>query len=174
MKKILFAISVFVYTLLIAISSNAQKTTVPDAVQKSFNEHFKNATIARWMPIRDSYIACYTQGKGYNDAYFTDDGEFKGVGHHITTDLLPMHVQAKLDDSYAGYEITELYQFDCVENGICFFAVLKNQKSELILKLNTYGDVAYSKKTRIKTAGVSEPMIASKENTDNKANKANK
>ena len=163
MKKILFAISVLVYTLLIAISSNAQKITVPDAVQKSFNVHFKNATIARWMPIHESYIACFTQGKGYNDAYFTVDGEFKGVGHHITSDNLPMHVQAKLDDSYAGYEISELYQFDGVENGISFYAVLKNQKNEVILKLNTYGEVAYSKKTRIKTAAVTEPMIASKD-----------
>src|SRR5436190_2679238 len=164
MKKILFSIAVFVYCLLIAISSNAQGKDIPAEVQKTFDEHFKNAQVARWVPIQDSYVATFTQGKGYKDAYFTENGEFKGVGRYITIDILPVSIQEKLNNSYNGYEIMELYQFDCVESGICFFASLKNAKNELVLKLDGTGDVSYSKKSKIKVAQkAEEPMLASKD-----------
>src|ERR1044072_7383018 len=134
MKKILFSSSVLIYCLLVAISSNAQTTDVPAEVQKAFDEHFKNASVARWVPIQDSYVATFTQGQGYKDAYFTTEGEFKGVGRYISVDLLPVSAQEKIN-TYPNYELTQLYQFDCTESGICFFAVLKNAKSELTLKL---------------------------------------
>ena len=163
MKKILFSVAVLVYCLLIATSGNSQGTYVPAEVQNSFSNHFKNAKIARWVPIQDSYVASFTEGQGYKDAYFTNDGEFKGVGRFITVDLLPMSAQEKLN-SYSNYEIIELYQFDSIENGICFFAVLENQKHRLTVKMDTYGDVSYSKKDRIKEIQkVSETLAVAKE-----------
>jgi hypothetical protein len=159
MKKFLFCGAVFIYCLLVANTGKAQATEAPADVQKAFNEHFKNAEVARWIPIQDSYVATFTQGQGYKDAYFTTDGEFKGVGRYITIDMSPISVQEKIKNAYANYEITELYQFDCVESGICFFAVLKDEKKELILKLDGTGDVSYSKKTKIKDlTKVSEPL----------------
>jgi hypothetical protein len=161
MKKILFSSSVLIYCLLIAITSNAQMTDVPADVQKAFDEHFKNATIARWAPIQDSYVACFTQGQGYKDAYFTNEGEFKGVGRYISTDLLPISAQEKINSNYSNYEVTELYQFEGVESGISFFAVLKNAKNELTLKIDAVGDVSYSKKNKVKDgAKMSEPLAA--------------
>src|SRR6476660_1675796 len=129
MKKILFSSSVLIYCLLVAVSSNAQVTDVPSDVQKAFNEHFKNATVVRWVPIQDSYVASFTQGQGFRDAYFTTEGEFKGVGRYISVDLLPVSAQEKINNTYPGYELTQLYQFDCTESGISFFAVLKNAKN---------------------------------------------
>ena len=162
MKKILFAATVLVYTLLIALSSNAQKAAVPPAVEKSFNEQFKNAQLLGWKPVLNSYIAGFTENHIYREAYFTEDGEFKGVGHHITSDVLPTHIQKKLAERYSGYEITDLYQFDCSEEGICFFVVLKNTKTELIVKMNSYGDVTHVKRTKINPNPATEPMVASK------------
>jgi hypothetical protein len=160
MKKILFSSAVFIYCLLIAITSNAQTTDVPTDVQKAFDEHFKNATIVRWVPIQDSYVASFTQGQGFRDAYFTNEGEFKGVGRYISVDLLPVSAQEKIN-TYPNYELTQLYQFDCTESGICFFAVLKNAKSELTLKLDAVGDISYSKKNKIRDGSkMSEPLAA--------------
>src|SRR6476620_6603566 len=136
MKKILFSSTVLIYSLLVAISSNAQTTNVPSDVQKAFDEHFKNASVARWAPIQDSYVATFTQGQGYRDAYFTNEGEFKGVGRYISADLLPISAQEKINSSYSNYELSQLYQFESVENGISFFAVLKNAKNELTLKMD--------------------------------------
>ena len=161
MKKILLAVTVLVYSLLAAISGNSQGTTVPAAVQNSFNDHFKNVQYARWVPIRNSYVVSFTEGQDFRDAYFTNDGEFKGIGRHITTDLLPMYVQTKLSDySYNGYEIIELYQFDCVENGICFYASLQGPKNKLVLKMDSYGDISYSKKTKIKNNSAVNEQLA--------------
>ena len=151
MKKLLFAVTVFVYTLLITISSNAQKVAVPADVQKSFNDHFKNTQYSRWVQLKDAFVSTFTEdGTNWEDAYFTNEGEFKGIGKHITTDRLPMFVQQKID-SYPNYELIELYQYECNENGLCFIAHLQNNQHKLILKMSPYGDVTYSVKNRIKT-----------------------
>jgi len=161
MKKIFFASSVLIYCLLITVSSNAQTTDVPSDVQKAFDEHFKNATIVRWVPIQDSYMASFTQGQGFRDAYFTNEGEFKGVGRYISVDLLPVSAQEKINSGYSNYEVTQLYQFDGTESGIAFFAVLKNAKTELTLKLDAVGDITYSKRNKIRDgAKMSEPLAA--------------
>ena len=161
MKKILFTSSVLIYCLLVAVSSNAQSTNVPSDVQRAFDEHFKNATVARWVPIQDSYVATFTQGQGYRDAYFTTEGEFKGVGRYISVDLLPITAQEKINSTYGNFEMSQLYQFDEVENGISFYAVLKNAKNELILKMDGTGDVSFSKRNKIKEGSkMSEPMAA--------------
>jgi len=161
MKKILFSSSVLIYCLLVAVSSNAQATDVPADVQKAFNEHFKNAEVTRWVPIQDSYVAAFTQGQGYKDAYFTTEGEFKGVGHYISIDLLPISAQEKINANYSNYEVSQLYQFESVESGISFYAVLKNAKNELTLKLDAVGDVSFSKRNKIKDgAKMSEPMAS--------------
>ena len=161
MKKILFSGSVFIYCLLVAVSSNAQVADVPTDVQKAFNEHFKNAQVTRWVPIQDSYVASFTQGQGFRDAYFTTEGEFKGVGRYISIDLLPISAQEKITSNYSNYELTQLYQFESVESGISFYAVLKNAKNELTLKLDAVGDISYSKRNKIKDgAKMSEPLAA--------------
>ena len=152
MKKILFAVTVFVYTLLIAISSNAQKVAVPAGVQKSFNANFKNSQYSRWVQIKDAFVATFSEdGTGWRDAFFTNEGEFKGVGKFITRDRLPMFVQERIDNDPSGYELIELYQYECNENGICFIAHLRNEKHDLILKMSPYGDVTYSVKRKLKT-----------------------
>ena len=161
MKKILFTSAVLIYCLLITVASNAQMTDVPSDVQKAFNEHFKNATIVRWVPIQDSYVASFTQGQGFRDAYFTTEGEFKGVGRYISVDLLPISAQEKINSTYSNYDVTQLYQFESVESGISFFAVLQNEKNELTLKIDAVGDVSFSKRNKIKDATkMSEPLAA--------------
>jgi hypothetical protein len=161
MKKILFSSSVFIYCLLVAISSNAQATEVPSDVQKAFDEHFKNTQVTRWVPIQDSYMATFTQGQGFKDAYFTTEGEFKGVGRYISIDLLPISAQEKINSTYSNYDVTQLYQFESVESGISFYAVLKNAKNELTLRIDAVGDVSFSKRNKIKEgAKMSEPLAA--------------
>jgi hypothetical protein len=150
MKKLLFAATVFVYSLLIALSSNAQGKTIPAEVQQSFNDHFK-PQYSRWVQLKDAFVVTFTEdGTTWRDAYFTSDGAFKGVGKYITTDRLPMFVQERIN-SYAKAELIELYQYECNENGLCFFAHLRDSKHDLILKMSPYGDITYSVKNRIKT-----------------------
>jgi len=162
MKKILFAAAVSLYCLLIALTSNAQGIQVPAEVQNSFNAHFKNAQMSRWVAIQDSHVATFTMdGQNWRDAYFTNDGDFKGVGRHITPDQLPITVQEKLNNDYGTFDIIELYQFDCTETGTCYFATMRNEKSNLTLKLDDLGYVAYSKKDKIKQIAKTSDALAS-------------
>ncbi len=153
MKKLIFALTVLAYCLLVAVTSNAQQSlNVPKPVKESFNANFKNSQYSRWVQIKDAFVATFSEdGTNWRDAYFTNDGEFKGVGKYITSDRLPIFVQQRIDNDLSRYELIELYQYECNENGLCFFARLRNDKHELILKMSPYGDVTYSAKSRIKT-----------------------
>ena len=152
MKKQFFAVTVLAFGLLITITSSAQQTiNVPKSVKGSFEDHFKNTQYSRWVQIHETFVATFTEdGTTWNDAYFSNDGEFKGIGKYITSDRLPRFVHQTID-SYPSYEMIELYQYECNEAGLCFFAHLRNNKHELILKMSPYGDVTYAVKSRIKT-----------------------
>ena len=151
MKKIIFAATVLMYCLLTAFSSSAQGSIdVPQPVKDAFNSHFKNSDFQRWVMIKDSYVATFKADDKWRDAYFTKDGEYKGIGKYITMDLLPVSVQETLANSYSGYEVSELYQWECTDSGLSYFAVLKNAKNELTLQLSPYGDVSFSQKSKIK------------------------
>jgi hypothetical protein len=152
MKKQFFAVTVLACCLLLAVTSNAQQgINVPKPVQRSFNDHFKNTQYSRWVQIHEVFVATFTEdGTTWRDAYFTDEGEYKGIGKYITGDRLPMFVHQTID-SYPSYETIELYQYECNEAGLCFFAHLRNNKHELILKMSPYGDVSYAVRSKVKT-----------------------
>jgi|SRR5215831_378632 len=162
MKKIIFAAAVLVYSLLISITSHAQQgINVPQAVKESFTGQFKNSQFERWVKLHDMYVATFTtEGNSWRDAYFTEEGEFKGVGKYVTTDALPMFAAQSIKEKYPDYEVFELYQYECMENGLCFFAVLRDNAHQVILKLDTNGDVAYSQKTKLKGAKTQNADIA--------------
>jgi len=161
MKKIIFAGTVLMYCLLTAITSNAQQSIdVPQSVQESFNSHFKNSEFKRWVMIKDSYVATFKADEKWRDAYFTKDGEYKGIGKYITVDLLPVMVQQTLTNNYPGYEVSELYQWECTDNGLSYFAILKNDKHEMTVQLTPYGDVTFSQKNKIKEPKVPTASMA--------------
>src|SRR5204862_1397592 len=163
MKKILITATALFSTLLLCIGSNAQGTAVPSEVLSSFNAHFKNPQMSRWVAIHDSHVATFTMdGQNWKDAYFTDEGDFKGVGHYITFDQLPLGVQETLNNNYSNFGIIELYQFESTESGIGFFATMRNEKNTLTLKLDDLGYVAYSKRDKIKQPKVSDAMATLK------------
>jgi len=153
MKKLIFAVTVLAYCLLIGITSKAQSDIkIPKAVKESFNNHFKNSQYSRWVHIKEAFVATYSEdGTNWRDAFFSEEGEFKGVGKFITRDRLPMFVQQSIDNNPRSYELIELYQYECNENGICYFAHLRNDKHDLILKMSPFGDVTYAVRNKLKT-----------------------
>ncbi|HEV8285990.1 MAG TPA: hypothetical protein VGQ09_16895 [Chitinophagaceae bacterium] len=150
MKKIISAVTVSLCCLLHTTVLNAQTSTVPAVVKESFNNHFKNSQFSRFVQLGDIYVFVFSQGEEYRDAYFTKDGEFKGVGRYIPASMLPIMVREKIEGSYYDYKLSELYQYDCTENGLCFCAILKNDKYKLILRMTPAGEVIADQKTRIK------------------------
>lgn len=163
MKKLIFAATVLAYCLLVSISSNAQEgIDVPQPVKESFTGQFKNSDYQRWVKLHDMYVATFSVGGTWKDAYFGEDGEFKGVGKFITLDLLPVFAMQSINEKYPDYEVFELYQYECLENGICFYAVLKNDKHEMMIKMSSNGEVTYSQRSKIKGTKVAGTDIAVK------------
>jgi len=161
MKKIIFAVTVLFYCLLVSISSQAQESIkVPQPVQASFIDHFKTSDYQRWVAVKDAFVVTFKQDGKWRDAYFMADGEYKGLGKYITTDLLPVFVQQTISSNYPNYEISELYQYECMTNGLSYFAVLKNDKHKLTLQITPYGDVTMSKKSKIGENKISTAAMA--------------
>lgn len=152
MKNIISAVTISACCL-ITITACGQKVDAPIAVKSSFYNHFKDVQTSRWTKTFGAYVSTFTQGGDYRDAYFTSEGEFRGVGRFITLEFLPMMIKEKLDKEFSKYGILELYQYDCIQEGLCFYAVLKNSKYELILKMDPNGEIVFSRKSRIKTEG---------------------
>jgi len=165
MKKVIFAVSLLAYCLLVAISGKAQQgIDVPREVKESFAKNFRNSEFERWMQIQDSYVATFKENNVWRDAYFTEDGEYKGTGKYITLDFLPIAVQKSLSDKYSVFEISELYQYEGSETGLSFYAVLRNAKNELILQFSSYGDITFSKKNKIREGNPTMSDIAVNKN----------
>ena len=161
MKRSIFAVAVLMYCLLVAISSNAQQEIiVPKPVKESFGARFRNSESERWVKIQTAYVATFKEGDTWRDAYFTEDGEFKGIGKYITVEGLPMFVHEAISTQYPNYEVCELYQYESLEDGLCFYARLTSPKHEMIVQLSPSGEVTYSRKTRIKEAQPSGNDIA--------------
>ncbi|MFI5187428.1 MAG: hypothetical protein ACHQF0_11920 [Chitinophagales bacterium] len=151
MKKIVFAVTVLMYCLMVAITSNAQQgIDVPQVVKASFMNNFKNSEFERWVQVKDAYVATFKENDNWRDAYFTEDGEYKGLGKFITVNFLPMFVQKSLTEKYPSSEIEELYQYESTDDGLSYYAVLENDKRELIVQLSPYGDVTFTQKNKIR------------------------
>ena len=159
MKKMIFATALSAHCLLITIaSSSQQKIEPPTAVKYSFTRNFKDVQSSRWIKLLNNYVCTFSEGLGFRDAYFTNNGEFKGVGQFVTFDMLPSIVQNTINTNYRNLEILELYQYDCSENGFSFYAVLRNEKKELILNMTPDGQIVYCKKSKVgsNTNGLSD------------------
>jgi hypothetical protein len=151
MKKLAFAAITLIYCLLITSNVHSQQSlTVPEPVKESFAKNLKDATSPNWKRVLDAYVVTYYNGSRWHDAYFTEEGEFKGIGNFLTFEFLPFMVQQTVKSHLNKYEITELYQFDCTTSDPCYYAVLKNGKEEKIIKMTPGGDISFIKKNKIK------------------------
>ena len=150
MKKIFLVKTIACFCFLNSVVSNAQQLTeIPKAVKYSFMSRFRDAHASRWVKVLDKYVCTFSQGLYYRDAYFTGDGKFNGTGNYIIFDMLPGMVQNTINGSYSKFEIVELYQYDCSSDGLFFYAVLRNDNCERVLKMTPDGDIVYCQKNKL-------------------------
>ena len=150
MKKIIYSFTIFGCSLLFANSNKAQNITVPDLVQISMERKFRDAELVKWGPGRDAYVATLITYDGRIDAYFSEEGEFRGIGKIITEEYLPLTVKRKLAAEYAAYQVYQIYQYDCNESGPCYYISMKNFQKDMIVRIKPSGTCAVMKKCKIK------------------------
>jgi len=129
MKKLfLILILGFIYTT----RSYAQDKT-PTSVLTSFQNSFINAENTAWSIVKDLYRVDFTLEDEKASAFFNSDGNFIASSRQVTSLQLPMFLKSSLKSSFHNYDIINLFEVDN-ENGVTYYAIIKNSKKQLMLE----------------------------------------
>ena len=120
---------------------------ISDAAVKSFKSSFKSATEVSWTVNGDLFKANFLLNGQYVAAYYNADGKMTAMTRNITSNQLPMSLQASLKKSYDCYWITDLFEL-ANEEGTTYYITLEDADTKIILKATPGSDWSGFKKVR--------------------------
>jgi hypothetical protein len=131
MKKIV----VVVISILFAYNLCNAKTHLPDAVTKSFNQKFPNATNVKWDKENDhEFEAGFKWNSEKFSANFNDKGDWLETESTITFNKLPEKVQQSFNAANKGAKVKAVAKIENSKGEIKFEIEIK-QKSKTIEKM---------------------------------------
>ncbi|MBS1947224.1 MAG: hypothetical protein JST47_05610 [Bacteroidetes bacterium] len=131
-KKIAMLTAAFLLTFGASFANRTNKE-IPSTVKTDFSRHFSTAKNVQWEKVNDYYKASFLLGSNVLFAYYSDDDDFIGVAHNITSDKLPMMLQADLKTNYPNYWITSLAEYT-VKHQPGYSISLESADQSIILK----------------------------------------
>lgn len=151
MKKYISGVMLIACYILLGIPGYSQYTdAVPWKVKNAFTLQFRDATAGPWRLIQDTYVASINYQNQEREVYFTEEGIFRGEGHYITPDNLPLKVKQTLDREFAGFQQNLAFEYTCQTAGLCYFVSLENEKYKVDLRLTPQGTIVFEQNSRIK------------------------
>lgn len=145
MKK---SILICALTLLIAVSSayanNAEG--VNQRVINNFNKEFVQASDVSWEVNKKFLKAKFSLNNQVLFAYYTPEGEKIAVIRNLTTNQLPLTLQAKLRKQFQNYWITDLFEITNGEEST-YYVTVENPDQVVTLKSEGTFDWSQFKKT---------------------------
>jgi len=127
--------------------TRAQEKTIPLIIKESFQNKFSDAHLINWSKGADAYIATVIRNNTRLYAYFSEDGDLKGLGQEIKTELLPVKISYELARKFPGYFVSKVYEYDCLETGPSYYVSLRGPKINLIVRCNINSDLSIIKRT---------------------------
>lgn len=131
-KKILIMVSSLILIFSTSFAGSDSKT-IPAKVSAVFSRDFSNAGNVRWEAAGEYYKASFDKRGMTLYAFYTGDGEFMGIASYLLSDRLPGSLQSEIHKKYAGYWITDLFQFN-INNAPGYFITLENADHKIMLK----------------------------------------
>lgn len=112
----------------ISINACAQKTNVPENVNKAFTQKFPDAKSVKWDKENETEWEAEFKlnGEEYSANYSTD-GVWKETEHEIEKSDIPANVKQTLDTEFAGYKIEESEISETAEGSVYEFALEKDE-----------------------------------------------
>jgi hypothetical protein len=142
MKKLFLIITILgsVYTT----SIYAQSKT-PSAVLSSFQRSFNNATNETWSTVKGLYRVDFIFEREKVAAFFNENGDLIASSRNVTLLQIPLSLKSDLKKHFHDYEVSSLFEVD-KEDGIIYYATIKNYKNQLALESTSSGDWIAHKK----------------------------
>jgi hypothetical protein len=131
-KKIAMLTTALILTFAASFASGTNKE-IPNTIKNDFSRHFAAAKNVNWEKENDYYKASFAIQGSTLFVYYSSDDDFIGIAHNITSDKLPMMLQASLKMNYPGYWITDLVEYS-VRHEPGYSIKLENADQSIILK----------------------------------------
>jgi hypothetical protein len=132
MKHLFIALALFVAgTFTQSANANTGKTN--PAVQQTFQNTFSGATNVEWTITEDLYKASFTYNGQVVTAFYSSDGTQLALTKNISSDQLPITLQAELKKNYENYWVSDLFEMND-SNGVHYYITLETGDSKVVLK----------------------------------------
>ncbi len=116
----------------------ADETKVSPIVLKSFQHQFTTATAVDWTITANFYKVQFVLNDQHVTAFYEGDGNLIAVIRNITSDQLPVKLQAELKKDLEHNWISELFEITN-EEGTEYYVTLENADVKQVLRSASYG-----------------------------------
>ena len=110
-KKFVVLATAFIMSLTAVFAQeDVNVIPVPAAIVKELHQEFKNASNVQWKTTETFYKASFTVD-GYSlEAFYSFDGQLKGVSRNISVEQLPMSLIGEVKEKTSTHAVTELFE----------------------------------------------------------------
>lgn len=130
MKKVLAGLA---FGVVILVNSAFANKDVNEKVAAAFKQEFVQATDVSWYKADTYYRAVFTMNDNVCTAFFTEEGGYIGVSRNLSSTELPIRLQTSLKKDYAGYWITDLFEY-ARPDGSSYFITIENADQKITLQ----------------------------------------
>ncbi|RKR83854.1 hypothetical protein BDD43_4069 [Mucilaginibacter gracilis] len=142
-------------------ASNSE--AVSYTVLNQFAYDFKDAKDIVWKVDANCQKADFISNGQKYTAFYSVTGEYMGITRAITITSIPAAAQKEIATQYAGYQVGEVielqpkatstsalepYASSNADETKVFFVDLKNEKEEILVKVNSNSDVYFFKQVK--------------------------
>ncbi|HLY69405.1 MAG TPA: hypothetical protein VKR53_06725 [Puia sp.] len=120
---------------------------ISKSVETAFYQNFKTASNVQWQQKKNFCKVTFTLNDQVMFAYYDPSGRLLAVSKNISSENLPINLQADLKNSYSNYWITDLFENDAHDE-TSYFVTLENTDHQLILQSNNARDWRIYQKIR--------------------------
>jgi hypothetical protein len=145
MKRTIFALALSLVLGSASFANNDE--SINERAAQSFKKEFAQAKDVSWQKSGDMIRATFTLNERVLFAYYNQSGDLMAITRNITTDQLPIALQASLRKNYADYWVSDL--FEMVSGGqTSYYVTLENADHKVVLKSEDFGSWATYRKEK--------------------------
>lgn len=111
---------------------------ISKTVQQAFSQDFKSATNVQWVRTKAFDKATFSLNSQVLFAYYDPNGFLLAVSRNITSENLPVGLQAEIKSHYAAYWISDLFE-NAHHHETTYYITLENADRKLVLKSEDTG-----------------------------------
>ncbi|MDB5031574.1 hypothetical protein [Mucilaginibacter sp.] len=131
-------------------STEASEKNVTLAALNQFKSDFKSADNVLWTVTPSCQKVSFVDNNKDYTAFYSLSGDYLGVTQDVAYTTLAASVRTKIAKNYQGYKISDVIKYDTrnIEEPVVYFVAVKNDASEIVLKVTDDNNISYFKRVK--------------------------